>query len=81
MARPKLTEEELKLKQEEKEKQVAEYKKQLNNIINDMDDKTILKLFDTLNGYNGISKKDSINLLFNKFINGDFKFKVKCIYE
>lgn len=81
MARPKLSEEELKLKQEEREKQVAEYKKQLNNIINDMDDKTILKLFDTLNGYNGISKKDSINLLFNKFIAGDFKFKVKCIYE
>lgn len=81
MARPKLTEEELKIKQEEKEKQVLEYKKQLNNIINNMDDKTILKLFDTLNGYNGISKQDSVNLLFNKFINGDFKFKVVTHYE
>lgn len=81
MARPKLTEEELKLKQEEKEKQVNGYKEELNTIINNMDNKTILKLIETLDNYNGLEREEAINLLFKKFISGDFKFKVKCIYE
>lgn len=81
MARPKLTEEELKLKQEEKEKQVNAYKEELNTIINNMDNKTILKLIETLDNYNGLEREEAINLLFKKFIAGDFQFKVKCIYE
>lgn len=81
MARPKLTEEELKIKQEEKEKQVNDYKEELNTIINNMDNKTILKLIETLDNYNGLEREEAINLLFKKFISGDFQFKVKCIYE
>ena len=81
MARPKLTEEELKIKQEEKEKQVTNCKEELKQIIDDMDSKTILKLFDTLDNYKGIENDEAINLLFTKFINKDFEFKVKCIYE
>ena len=81
MARPKLTEEELKIKQEEKEKQVTNCKEELKQIIDDMDNKTILKLFDTLDNYKGIENDEAINLLFTKFINKDFEFKVKCIYE
>ena len=81
MARPKLSEEELKIKQEEKEKQVINYKEELKQIIDNLDNKTVLKLFDTLDNYQGITNEEAINLLFNKFINGDFKFKVKCIYE
>ena len=81
MARPKLTEEELKIKQEEKEKQVNDCKEELNTIINNMDNKTILKLIETLDNYNGLEREEAINLLFKKFIAGDFQFKVKCIYE
>ena len=81
MARPKLTEEELQAKQQEKEKQVNDYKEELKKIIDDMDNKTILKFIDTLDGYQGLERADAVNLLFNKFINKDFEFKVKCIYE
>lgn len=81
MARPKLSEEELQAKQQEKEKQVNDYKEELKKIIDDMDSKTILKLFDTLDNYKGIENNEAINLLFTKFINKDFEFKVKCIYE
>lgn len=81
MARPKLTEEELQAKQQEKEKQVNDYKEELKKIIDNLDNKTVLKLFDTLDNYQGITNEEAINLLFTKFINKDFEFKVKCIYE
>lgn len=81
MARPKLSEEELKEKQEQKEQQVNNYKEELKTIIDNLDNKTVLKLFDTLNNYQGITNEEAINLLFTKFINKDFEFKVKCIYE
>lgn len=81
MARPKLSEQELKEKQEQKEQQVNNYKDELKTIIDNLDNKTVLKLFDTLNNYSGITNEEAINLLFTKFINKDFEFKVKCIYE
>lgn len=81
MARPKLSEQELKEKQEQKEQQVNNYKEELKTIIDNLDNKTVLKLFDTLDNYNGITNEEAINLLFTKFINKDFEFKVKCIYE
>ena len=81
MPRPKLSEQELKEKQEQKEQQVNNYKEELKTIIDNLDNKTVLKLFYTLDNYNGITNEEAINLLFTKFINKDFEFKVKCIYE
>lgn len=81
MARPKLSEEELKIKQEEKEKQVINYKEELKQIIDNLDNKTILKLIDTLDSYQGLEREEAVSLLFTKFINRDFEFKAKFIYE
>lgn len=88
MGRRKLTEEEILLKQQEKEqkqKQLEEetlnYRKKLIEIVENLDSKLLKELLETSRSYEGLTEEEVINLLLKKFINRDFKFKTITKYE
>lgn len=87
MARRKLTEEEVLLKQKEKEEKqakaeesLAEFRESLKNAVDGVSTKVLLDFKKTCEEYE-MEEAELLELLFKKFANGDFKFKAVVKYE
>lgn len=79
MAKPKLSDDEKNKIKAEKENKVQQFKN--NNYINKLPDSLILGFQNTLNkSYPDLEEYNAVELLFKKFVSGDFQFDVRKEY-